>query len=312
MSQKPQTIGLLALCAAMTFGAYCLIVLPLCVRSSQVCFMQWQPTLDHTADAPYRYRVLAPALEAFIAPHDSRPEILEADVLLHAILFPLLYLGLYRWLGVWVGRERALLGCFVLATVFPVGFLHYYLGLFSGIELVLLVWFLVGLTRRWPTGVMVALVVVAALNRETSLLLVGAYAAYRWREPGIVGPFLELALAWALVTIGLHLVLGDAPHVLGFIGTLHYNMDTILEAMFSNLLFIPLWLLAHYYSRGAQPMLRRLLWCVLLYMLAVLVGAAWQEVRLLLTVFPLVLPIALTIPERIEESTKHPASAGRR
>lgn len=137
-----------------------------------------------------------------------------------------------------------------------------------------------------------ALTALASLNRETGLLLVGFYWAFFgfacWRRLAF------LASIWLLITIGLHLALGTAPVQFGGLaGTFEMNRQTTSSAIFANLLLLPLWIGACYYWRGSPILFKRLTMCIVPYVLAFVVGAVWQEVRLLLPLFPLALPIIL-------------------
>lgn len=135
-----------------------------------------------------------------------------------------------------------------------------------------------------------ALVMLASLNRETGLLLVGFY----WAFFGFSRRLLLLSVLWAAITVGLHLVYGPAPAQFGgLVGTFALNQETLPSALFANVLLLPLWIGAGYYWRGSSLLFKRLLVCVALYVGAFLVGAIWQEVRLLLPVLVVALPVVL-------------------
>jgi hypothetical protein len=134
-----------------------------------------------------------------------------------------------------------------------------------------------------------ALVIIASLNRETGLLLVFLHAAYfpaRWLQTAL------LAAVWGMVTLAIHLALGNADHVLGLVGTLQYNLDTLPDVIFANAPLIPLLLLVLMSYRHASNRAKRLLWITLGYVAAILVGGAWSETqRLILPVIPLIIPL---------------------
>jgi hypothetical protein len=75
------------------------------------------------------------------------------------------------------------------------------------------------------------------------------------------------------------------------------NMQTLPSALFANILFVPLWIIVLLRWRVAPATLRHLTWCALAYLVAFVVGAVWQEVRLLLPLFPLLLPVIVYQPE---------------
>lgn len=136
----------------------------------------------------------------------------------------------------------------------------------------------------------------ASLNRETGLLFAGCFALYfadQWRTRGYWVRVIVLAGIWAAITLALHLAYGSAPHVLGLLGTFQHNMDVLTESVFASVILLPLWVLTAVNVRRADKRLQRLLWCAGAYVLTIIVGGTWSEVRLLLTAFPLALPIIL-------------------
>lgn len=147
-----------------------------------------------------------------------------------------------------------------------------------------MLWALILIDRfKWA----VLIVAIAAFNRETAVFIVLVYVVFyprQWRRWG------SLALIYVVITAGLRIWLGAAPHVLGFEGTLQYNLGTISNALFVNLMIAPLWVLAAVGYRRVPILLKRLCWVALLYAGSVAIGAAWEESRLMMLIFPLVLP----------------------
>lgn len=137
------------------------------------------------------------------------------------------------------------------------------------------------------------LVALAATNRETSLVLVFCYLAYyptRWRQAAF------LALVWGTVTLAIHVGQGSAEHMLGLMGTFQYNLNTLPDALFTNVLLIPLWIAAGIGYRRATGVLKRLAWVALLYMAAIVIGGAWSEMqRLALPVVILIIPLIVGV-----------------
>lgn len=134
------------------------------------------------------------------------------------------------------------------------------------------------------------LVAIGAFNRETSVLLVLCYMAFfplQWRRWGV------LLMVWATITAGLHLWLGAAPHQLGVVNTFLYNKNTISNAFFVNLLMLPLWVAVIFAYKQSSAQLKRLCWVAILYGVSILILAAWEEARLQMIIWPLILPIVL-------------------
>jgi hypothetical protein len=136
------------------------------------------------------------------------------------------------------------------------------------------------------------LVVLAALNRETNaLLIVLAWFAFfprRWRA-GL------LYAALAAATYGaLRLAIGDTPNVFTTAYVLESNLAgwRVQGAIVYGIMLLPLFLALVVGWRRADRLLRRLALVVLLpYMALFLALGAWQEVRLLMPVLILLLPM---------------------
>lgn len=132
-----------------------------------------------------------------------------------------------------------------------------------------------------------ALIIIASLNRETGIVLVLCYTAFfpaEWRKTGLLGAL------WLIVQIGLHVWLGAAPIQYSLEATLATNIKTLPNVLLSNALLAPLWILVIRGYRHANGLFRRFYAIALVYLVLVLFGGLWQEVRLLLILFPLMLP----------------------
>lgn len=140
-----------------------------------------------------------------------------------------------------------------------------------------------------------ALVIFASMNRETGGVLVALYAAtFLNKRHCYWQRFLLLAFCWGAVQAALHWALGSSEHVLGLVGTFQYNLAFLPDAIFANVALLPLIVLVLWGYRRASALDRHYAWVAALYGLAIAVGGAWNESnRLILPIFPLVLPILL-------------------
>lgn len=256
-----------------------------CWRGVMSCF----DNLGAAAPAPFRYRILAPLLEGVFNPTNEPYRAYIIDALFHGFLVALLVPGLYLWLKRFLEPSRAVLGVFILALGFMLSFQLYMPFGSTIIELVLLVFALNMIDKSF--GIYALLVGVAAINRETSLVLVVLYAAW-WGRAGLQRSF-ALAVLWAVITSLLHIVLGYAPHIYGFENTLERNLSSIAQAVLCQSPFVILWIMTAYGYPSAPQVLKWFAVIALLYGITVIVGAMWIEVRLLMVIFPLVLPTAL-------------------
>lgn len=292
MSSTARAVILFAVLA--TFGYYIYAVVPDCVTFHNDCFVLQQQIVNHTADSPYRYRILAPLLVQPLVFQPTDMGVILAYAAFHLIAFSLLYIGLFKWLRKWMHENRAMIGVLALAAVFPLVFRHYRLSAWATLEVDLLLGALL-FADSFPAVVL--LTILASLNRETGLLIVGAYAACSigqwhsrryWMRVGV------LAGLWAVITAGLHIALGSAPQILSLQETFQTNTAALPDAIISNLMLAPLWFLAARNYRQSPAQFKALVWVGIAYLIAVLIGGLWHEIRLLLPLFPLLLPVILS------------------
>lgn len=283
-------LTLIALLVCITTASFLNDVLPTCTVEPYPCYEIDQQVLAHTAEAPYRYRVLAPALMSIGASPTTHWAWFSAGLAIHILCFLIIYAALYMWLQTQVGAVKALIGLCIMALMMIFAFHRYYLTPTSMIEVALLCLLLVTWRRWW---VVVALVVLASFNRETALLLIVVYAVYSGRS-GLRRIGILVAL-WAVITVALHIALGAAPHVLGLLGTLQANIARLGQSLFINLLILPLWIMAIAgYRKSLTALHKWLAWIALIYMGAVAGGGMLDEVgRMALPAVVLVLPLVL-------------------
>ena len=143
---------------------------------------------------------------------------------------------------------------------------------------------------------------VATLNRNSSVLLVLAYFlvfADCWRERRywLIGAL--IIGVWAGVYGGLVLLRGETVPWITVADNLHDNVGGWLysKTIPYHLALMPLMGLA-LFARRTPSHLRRLLWLVPVYGVFLLPFAAWWEIRLWLSLFPVVIPAALIALER--------------
>jgi hypothetical protein len=281
---------LVALLVCLTTTSFIGSVLTQCNFDPTPCYDLDAQIINHTALAPFRYRVLAPVLMSLVAKPDQHGAWFSAGLVVHVLAFVTIYAALYVRLRSEVGKAKALIGLCVMAVMLMFAFNRYFLTPTSIIEVALLCLLLVTWRKSW---VALALVTLASFNRETGLLLVAVYAVLVGKAG--IKRSLSLLVVWAVITAGLHLALGAAPHVQGFEGTLKINITHLGHGLLINLVMLPIWVLAYIsYRKRGNSIDRRLAEIALLYMGAVFVGGILDEsARMALPAIVLVLPLAL-------------------
>ncbi|MEP6986607.1 MAG: hypothetical protein ABI970_13460 [Chloroflexota bacterium] len=284
-------IGVIIFLVFITCGSFIYNVLPSCNENEKGCYDNDQAILSHSAEAPYQYRVLAPYVMSLVATPANQSAWFSAALLLHLVSFAVIYTGLYAWLRRWGSESSAMSGLFLMALLLAFSFHQYPLSPNSIIELALICATLVMWKRFW---LVVVMVILASLNRETGVLLVAIYALLNiadYRSRGFYIRVLVLGWIWAGITAALHLTLGAVPHVLGLMGTLQSNIENLSQALIINLILLSLWIMAIIGYRRSPIILKRLGWLALAYLFTALVGGLWAEMaRLSLPAIPLILP----------------------
>jgi hypothetical protein len=280
-----------------------------------------QQILRGTAESPYRYRVLVPfvaegLVRALSAVLPGGKAFLLAYALcdLAAIFF---LLGvLYRYLGAWFTNEQALVGVLFAAATMPMALRDHYFQPWSILEAGL---FAAGLLCiRDRRHLLLALIVaLASLNRETAIfiplafLLTGVGAK---GEDGAGRPagmkaalcFCGYAAIWAAAYFGLRLFLGGAPRVVTVDELLARN--TISPAIFRTavhlaLIFGAFWIFAVAGFRRAPEFVKRTTLVAPLYLAAVALWGVWYEVRLLMPLYAIVVPLGLSFLYRERDTS---------
>ncbi|MBI1277793.1 MAG: hypothetical protein GC179_06660 [Anaerolineaceae bacterium] len=283
-------VGLIILLLCLTTTSFLGSVLTQCTFDPVPCYDLDRQILNHTALAPFRYRVLAPTLMSLIAQPEQHGLWFSAGTGVHILAFAIIFVTLYLRLSAEVGKARTLLGLCVMSVMLMFAFNRYFLTPTSIIEVALLSLVLVTWRNRWLA---LTIIILASFNRETGLLLVAVYAALG----GKAGLKFSLALliVWAVITAGLHLALGSAAHVQGFMGTLQINLNHLAHGLLINAVMLPIWILAVVgYRKRHNPLDRKFLLIAFMYMIAVFVGGILDEsARMALPAILLVLPLAL-------------------
>lgn len=273
--------------ASLILGiSYFYMVTRFCLQADLECVAA---TVQHSALAPYRYRILPQLLHKLMIANTSPLTSVFLDVLVHGAMVSILLPALYTWLKRWGSELKALVGVLIFSLSLLLMFNYY--GAFSTsiFEVALLTYALL-LIDRSLVGYGV-LLVLASLTRETAVILVPIYIAWHGRAGLKAGA--GLLMIWAVITAGVHIYMGAAPHIFGLGGTLEVNLTKLASALMMNLPLIPLWVMAARNYRRSPAVLKRFAWIALIYVGTAIVGALWEEIRVLLPIFPLLLPIML-------------------
>lgn len=255
------------------------------------------------ADAPFRYRVLVPmVLEPMIS---AATRVMDRDrafsrvyALFYFASLVALFVALHWYLATWFQELHAVTGTLMVATTLPIALRQHFFAPWSLLEPVFLLIGLMAIRRR-STWSLAALTVVATLNRETGVLLpvaamVDALFAgdRRYFKFAAAGAVLSAAMV-----LGLRAALGAAPEAitLSSIWSINTSGEGLRAAGGNLLLFggVVGWPLAVAGVSRMPAFVRHQLWTAAIYLPLYAVWGIWYEVRLLMPLYPVMVPAML-------------------
>lgn len=264
-----------------------------------------------TAPSPYRYRILVPficevltkSLSVFVS---GKASFLLAYGIYDLLAIFFLLVALFYWLRTWFSADRALIGTLFVADTMPIALQDHYFQPWSLLEGGL---FSTGLLAIYKQHyrLLVALVALASLNRETALFIPLAFLltidmkslvnSRSKNERRLILIFCGLCLIWAAVFWGLRLSLGSASHIETIERLLAQNTTkgSLFHTFVNGGLFLGgFWAFALLGFRYAPSFIKRVALVVPLYLLTVIVWGVWYEVRLLMPLYPILMPLGLS------------------
>ena len=244
--------------------------------------------LDGSAGEPFRWRVLTPMAVDLLAPDHSPAAVHTAYTLAHMLLLPLALVTLYAWSRRTHTPLAALVGVLLIALYLPLAFMNdYTLGLWSITELALFCAAMLAINRP---RIFAGLVIVATLNRETAVLLPLAWIVWHWGDRRAWWGLFHFAV-WVLVYLTLRVLIGGGVPADAVVArNIGANWSKVVLAW---AMITPCVVLTFAGWRSSPIRVRRLLLVTLAYMPLYLTFGLWHELRLLLSIVPFVLPIAL-------------------
>jgi hypothetical protein len=260
--------------------------------------------VDRTAPSPYRYRVLVPYVaegmtRVFGPALGSDRAFVLAYGLVEAASIIALILILYGLCAQFFAPLPSLVGALIANLSLVVALRDHYFQPWSLVNAVSFALAALLLFRR-RTIAFLLLVALSSFNRETSALLPVLYLATAAERKHISRHVLVFVLACAVWSAGyllVRFVQGGAPHI--------YQVSEIFEKNLAakNLGYLALnlilflgfvWLFAARGLRRSPPFIKRLALFIPLYLPFVFVFGVWKEVRLLMPLYPVLIPAALS------------------
>jgi hypothetical protein len=276
-------------------------------RADQASRMQRHEEVIHARGlAPNRYRILAPALlEAATMPVRALfpPDVAfrRTFTLFTFAEFILLLVTHYLYLRIWFTEEQALVGMLAIGCILRITLEDFAIPYqpWSYLEPSLLALGLLAIVRG-RTGLVLLLTAIGSLNRETGVLVPFALlidAIARRSRKNLVMGLAGIVLS-VVVFFTLRVTIGYAPQVFTLGEIWHWNRhpEAFRGAIQNVVLFLggTGWILAACGFRRAPEFVRQTFWLLLFYVPMYLVWGLWLEVRLLMPLYPVLIPSLLS------------------
>jgi hypothetical protein len=265
--------------------------------------------------SPNQYRPLTPWMAEVLAPLMPRGDVFTAYFVIRSLAVALTLMVFDRYLRRWFSNGAAAAGALCLAAVIPFTY-------FRVVQESDTINLLIFVAAFWALAyerdaLLLPLVAVGTLNRETTLMIPAVYFLARWgweRRRQLAVRTLTLAGAWALIYGGVHLRYGHRPPYADLAQVRAENFGSWLPTLFAVAFLGALWVLPFFVWKKAPPLLRRSLWLVPPFVALHYVVGVVQEARLFLPLTPILIPLswwALFPEARQPEAAAATAAAGK-
>jgi hypothetical protein len=212
----------------------------------------------------------------------------------YILALPAFLAALFAYVRVWFPTEPALVGVLFVAATLPVAMRPHEYGPHSFLEPTFFSLSLLCIVRERRLW-LALLVAIAALNRETGVFVVLFYAVARPLNTQRLMTTLAYGGIWLAVFIGVRLYAGDGGRYWTVDKVFSSNVSQPWLAVFNVAALLGVcWWFAAAGFRGAPPFVQRVATVIPVYGAVVAVWGIWWEVRLLLPLMPLLLPLALS------------------
>ena len=255
--------------------------------------------LEQNIPAPDRYRFFLPMMiegpVEVLNRWMSRTDAVDRTyAVFYVLALPAFLASLFAYVRVWFPPEQALVGVLFVAATLPIAMRPNEYGPYSFLEPTFISLSLL-CTLRDRRLWLALLVAVAALNRETGVFLVLLYAVARPLNTHRSVTTFAYAAIWLTVFLALRLYAGDDGRYWTADKVFRSNLSQPWPAVFNvAALFGVFWWFAAAGFRHAPPFVQRVAMVIPVYIAVIGVWGIWSEVRLLLPLLPLLLPLALS------------------
>jgi hypothetical protein len=268
-------------------------------------FPRWHAEMvGGQALAPSQYRPLTPWIAEVLRYVLPTAYVPLPYFIVRAVVTSLTLIYFDRYMRTWFSRGASAAAALCVAAILP---FTYFRVIQESDPLNLLVFIL----AFWAIAarrdlLLIPLVLVGTLNRETTAMIPVVYALARWRQipmRQLIIRTLLLIACWAAVYGSLRLAYGMREYYTN-VFMLGRNLENWLPTAHVVLLFGAIWVLAFFGLRRGPVMLRRTLWLLPPFLALHYMVAIVMEVRLFLPFAPVVIPLTwwVLFPGEVRET----------
>ena len=274
--------------------------------------------LNGTAPSPYRHRILVPiAVEPIILMISQFTSYSLSFLIAYALYdflgIACILIALYAYLRLWFPKYPSLVGVLFVAATMTVALRDHYFQPWSLLETALFTISLLLIFRR-KHALLGITVVLAALNRETAIMIPLAYLLMNieverrgnygdsivpWNvrvSRRVLMLFLTYLALCGAILIGIRAFMGDAQSVeaVGELFATNVELKSLLKTVVNLSLFMGIfWVAAALGFRQAPAFVRRTVLIVPFYVVPIVVLGLWFEVRTFMPLYAVLVPLAV-------------------
>jgi hypothetical protein len=268
--------------------------------------------LEGTAESPYRYRVLAP-FSADILTNTLSPFLVQSKAflisyaLIDIVSISALLLALFLFLKIWFPIEYSLIGALFAASTMVIAFRDHYFQPWSLLEAAIFSFALLFIFNK-KYLILGLTILIATLNRETALFipfiflftnfdfLNSSKGKPRIRKETIL-LFIAFFSIWAVTYTGIRLLIGSTGHMYTVkeLWIRNTYLSNLIRSFLTNGLFLGFfWIFAGLGFKAAPKFIKQATLIIPFYLTPIIIFGNWYEVRLLMPLYPILIPLGLS------------------
>lgn len=268
--------------------------------------------VNNEAYSPYQYRILVPnLLNLFIVPISSMVSYNFAFKVISIIYFfscVTIYLIIfYSFLSKFFDNFQSLFGIMIIGITIPLALRDHYYQPWTILEALLILISMILIEKEKYIS-LILILILATLNRETAIFIPLLYFFNKVFYFSIsnkvfkieyksISKFLGLIIVWIIIFFGLRMLLPTHTDNITLASVWEFNTSKygLFKAFINISLFLGfLWIYLISGFKLAPDLIKKSSLIIPIYLIAFLLFGMWYEVRLLIILYPIFIPIILS------------------